>query len=39
MDNIEVEYVFSNNESATLNDILIFILNSKIRVVDFGVES
>lgn len=34
MDNIEVEYVFNNN-GITLDDILISILNSKLRVVDF----
>lgn len=34
MDNIEVEYIFNNN-GITLDDILISILNSKLRVVDF----
>lgn len=37
MDNIEVEYVFNNN-GITLDDILISILNSKPRVVDFEEE-
>lgn len=37
MDNIEVEYVFNNN-GITLDDILISILNSKIRVVDFDTN-
>ena len=38
MDNIEVEYVF-DNDSTTLDNILIYILNSKIRVVDFETNS
>lgn len=38
MDNIEVEYVFNNN-GITLDDILISILNSKLRVVDFEEET
>ena len=39
MDNIEVEYVFNDNVDTTLNDILIYILNLKIRVVDFENET
>ena len=39
MDNIEIEYVFNNNVHTTLNDILISILNSKLRVVDFGANN
>ena len=39
MDNIEVEYVFEENADTTLDDILIYILNSKIRVVDFENET
>lgn len=35
MNDIEVEYVFNDTVDTTLNDILISILNSKIRVVDF----
>lgn len=35
LNDIEVEYVFNDNADTTLNDILIYILNSKIRVVDF----
>lgn len=38
MDTIEIEYEFNNN-NITLNDILISILNSKIRVVDFNTNS
>lgn len=34
MDNIEVEYVFNDND-CTLDNILISILNTKVRVVDF----
>lgn len=37
MDNIEVEYVFGI-EDTTLDDILISILNSKLRVVDFDTN-
>ncbi len=39
MDNIEIEYVFNNNVDTTLDNILISILNSKIRVVDFDTNS
>ena len=39
MDNIEVEYKFNDNAYITLDDILISILNSKIRVVDFQDET
>ena len=39
MDNIEIEYVFSNNANTTLDNILISILNSKLRVVDFEQET
>jgi len=39
VDNIEVEYVFEENADTTLDDILIYILNSKIRVVDFENET
>ena len=39
MDNIEVEYEFNDNVDNTLNDILISILNTKIRVVDFEDET
>lgn len=35
MNDIEAEYVFNDNADTTLDDILIYILNSKIRVVDF----
>ena len=35
VNDIEVEYVFNDNADTTLDDILIYILNSKIRVVDF----
>lgn len=35
LNNIEVEYVFNNNVDTTLDEILIYILKSKIRVVDF----
>lgn len=38
MNNIEIEYIFNDND-ITLNDILISILNSKIRVVDFDTNS
>ena len=38
MDTIEIEYEFNDN-NITLNDILISILNSKIRVVDFDTNS
>ena len=31
MDNIEIEYIFNNNIDTTLDDILIYILNSKLR--------
>ena len=39
VDNIEVEYEFNDNVDNTLNDILISILNTKIRVVDFEDET
>ena len=39
MDNIEIEYVFNNNVNTTLNDILISILNSKLKMVDFDTNS
>lgn len=39
MDNIEVEYEFNDNVDITLNDILISILNTKFRVVDFQDET
>lgn len=35
VNDIEVEYVFNDNADTTLDDILIYILNSEIRVVDF----
>ena len=38
MDNIEVEYVFSKY-NITLDEIIISILNSKLRVVDFDTNS
>ena len=38
MDNFEVEYVF-NNSSTSLDELIISILNSKIRVVDFDTNS
>ena len=38
MDNIEVQYVF-NKSNITLDEILISILNSKIRVVDFDTNN
>lgn len=38
MDNIEVEYVF-NNSTTSLDELIISILNSKIRVVDFDTNS
>jgi len=38
MNNIEIEYVFNDN-GITLDDILISILNSKLRVVDFDTNS
>ena len=38
MDNIEVEYVF-NKSNITLDEIIISILNSKFRVVDFDTNS
>ena len=31
VDNIEIEYIFNNNIDTTLDDILIYILNSKLR--------
>ena len=34
MDKIEIEYVFNKNADITLDNILISILNSKLRVVD-----
>ena len=39
MDNIEIEYVFNNNADTTLDNIIISILNSKLRVVDFNTNS
>lgn len=33
MENIEIEYVFSNNKFCTLDEILIYILNSKISMM------
>lgn len=39
MDTIKVEYVFDNNANTTLDNILISILNSKLRVVDFDTNS
>lgn len=36
---VEIEYIFDNNKDVALNDILISILNSKIRVVDFKKET
>jgi len=38
MNNIEIEYVFNDN-GITLDDILISILNSKLRVVAFDTNS
>ena len=38
MDNIEVEYVFSES-NITLDEIIISILNSKLRVVDFDTNN
>ena len=38
MDNIEVEYVFSKS-NVTLDDIIISILNAKLRVVDFDTNN
>lgn len=35
MDNIEIEYIFNNNTDTTLDDILIFILKSKLEAVKF----
>ena len=39
VNDIEVKYVFEENADTTLDDILIYILNSKIRVVDFESET
>lgn len=39
MNNIEIEYVFNDNVDITLNNILISILNTKIKVVDFDNET
>ena len=39
MNNIEVKYVFNNNADTTLDNILISILNSKLRVVDFDANT
>lgn len=39
VDNIEIEYTFNNNESTTLDDILISILNTKISVTGFDNET
>lgn len=39
MDNVEIEYEFNNNVDATLDDILISILNTKLQVVDFQDET
>ena len=38
MDNIEVEYVF-NKSNISLDEIIISILNSKLRVVDFDANN
>lgn len=38
MENIEIEYVFSDNKLCTLDEILIYILNSKISMMDFKNE-
>lgn len=38
MDTIKVEYVFNKNADITLDNILISILNSKLRVVDFDAN-
>lgn len=38
MDNIEVEYIF-NNFNISLDELIISILNSKLRVVDFEEET
>lgn len=35
MDTIEFEYVFEENTDTTLDNILISILNSNFKVVDF----
>ena len=34
MDNIEVEYIF-NNSNISLDELIISILNTKIKVVDY----
>ena len=39
MDKIEIEYVFNKNADITLDNILISILNSKLRVVDFDTNT
>lgn len=38
MDTIKVEYVFSDS-NITLDEIIISILNSKLRVVDFDTNT
>lgn len=38
MDTIKVEYVF-NNSTISLDEIIISILNSKLRVVDFDTNT
>ena len=38
MDTIEVKYIFSES-NITLDEIIISILNSKLRVVDFDANS
>lgn len=38
MDTIKVEYIFSDS-NITLDEIIISILNSKIKVVDFDTNS
>lgn len=38
MDNIEVEYIF-NDSNISLDELIISILNSKLRVVDFEEET
>ena len=38
MDTIEVEYIF-NDSDITLDEIIISILNSKLRVVDFDTNT
>ena len=38
MDNIEVEYIFGDS-NISLDEIIISILNSKLRVVDFDTNT